>query len=122
MYLPEGNGWYDYFTGAYHEGGKWIEVQAALSHIPVFVKEGSIIPHGKAGLSVADTSKELLLKIYPGRDCSFTLYEDEGDGYGYETGEYQLTHITWDDMKQKVQIDKDRREDIKIQVEINYNF
>lgn len=116
VYLPEGNGWYDYFTGAYHEGGQWIEAQADLMQIPVFVKAGSIIPHGKAGLSAADASKELLLKIYPGKDCSFTLYEDEGDGYGYEQGVYRLTYVTWDESKQKVLIEKDDCNDIEVQV------
>lgn len=105
VYLPAGNGWYNYETGEYYEGGQWTEAEADLMKVPVFVKEGSIIPHVKPGVSVAGRETELDLRIYTGKDCSYELYEDEGDGYGYEEGQYELTNITWDESKQQVHID-----------------
>ena len=42
------------------------------------------------------------LKIYPGADASFTLYQDALDGYGYEQGEYTLTEITWDEAEKRL--------------------
>lgn len=64
---------------------------------------------------------EITLKIYSGESGSFTLYEDAGDGYGYENGEYCLTHITYCDDDQSVvwETEKDKRfrkGDFKIQI------
>ena len=41
-------------------------------------------------------------RVFPGADGEFTLYEDAGDGYGYEQGEFKKTHIRWDDKEQKL--------------------
>ncbi|MCL2372867.1 MAG: DUF5110 domain-containing protein [Defluviitaleaceae bacterium] len=90
VYLPSGCNWYDFHTNEKHVGGQWIEAAADISRIPLFVREGSIIP-------MEDT-----LRIYPGQDGNFTLYEDDGDGYGYENGEYMLTKFTWDDRNAKL--------------------
>lgn len=95
QYLPEGNGWYDYRTGAYYEGGQWIDAEAGIEGIPVLVREGSIIPKGKASLSTEEQSREITLTVYGGKSGEFTLYEDAGDGYAYETGEFGITKFTW---------------------------
>lgn len=98
VYLPMGNDWYDWDTGERYQGGQVVEVSAPLSKIPVFVKAGSIVPTKEAGQnSAAMRGTPVCLKIYPGRDASFTLYEDAGDGYGYEEGAYCMTRISWDD-------------------------
>lgn len=95
VYLPAG-GWYHFFTGAYYEGGGWIDVSAPLDSIPVFVKEGSVLPIAKESCRVLP--KEIITyRVYPGRDGCFSLYEDSADGYGYERGEYSITNIVWDD-------------------------
>ena len=44
VYLPEGCGWYDFWTNTYYEGGQWIEAEAPIERIPLFEKEGSILP------------------------------------------------------------------------------
>ena len=97
VYLPEGCGWYEYFTERFYEGGQWIEAAAELDHIPVFVREGSIIPKTEAALSTEEQTGEITYNIYAGKDAEYILYEDKGDGYGYEKGEYTLTTIRWDD-------------------------
>ncbi len=89
LYLPATTGWYDFYTGNYCKGGQHITADAPLSKIPLFLKEGSIIPVGPAiqytGERAADT---ITLYVYTGKDASFTLYEDEGLNYNYEKGAY----------------------------------
>lgn len=95
VYLPEGCGWYDYWTEEKYEGGQWIQADAPLMRIPLFVKEGTVLPMAEAARSVREQKKELTVKVYPGRDGEFVLYEDAGDGFGYEDGEYCLTKLCW---------------------------
>jgi alpha-D-xyloside xylohydrolase len=87
VYLPSGCGWYDFYSGKFIPGGKNIEAEAPFGRIPLFVKEGSIIPVGPdiqfTGEKLPDP---LTLLVYTGRDCAFTLYEDEGTNYNYEKG------------------------------------
>lgn len=98
VYLPKGCGWYDYHTNAYYEGGQWICVEAPLEKIPLFVKAGSILPvtqaAGCVGSGYLDETK-VTYRVYAGGDCSYLLYEDAGDGYGYEQGEYRTTRLDW---------------------------
>lgn len=88
VYLPEGTGWYDLYTQEYWDGGKEISVEACLKRIPVFVRAGAIIP-------VAEETENIRLFVYGGANGSFSLYEDAGDGYGYERGEYCVTDIVY---------------------------
>ncbi|HZJ83253.1 MAG TPA: DUF5110 domain-containing protein [Clostridia bacterium] len=98
VYLPEGCDWYDFWTGQRIEGGQNILAQAPLDIMPLFVKGGSIIPMGPEIQYVDDRKEEAIeLRIYPGNDATFTLYEDEGDNYNYEKGQYSHTTIKWDD-------------------------
>lgn len=95
-YLPEGCGWYDYWDGRYWEGGQWVTVDAKLDRIPLFVRAGSILPL-ETGLTYAqqETGLPLEIRIYPGADSVFRLYEDAGEGYEYESGEYQWISLEW---------------------------
>ena len=104
VWFPAGCDWYDIDTGVRYEGGTYAEVDAPLEKIPVFVRAGSVIPMTKAALSVAELSEEIVLHVYPGADGEFTLYEDAGDGYGYESGEYTLTGFVWNDETHKLYI------------------
>lgn len=98
VYLPAGSDWYDLHTQERYEGGQEIEVTAVLERIPVFVRAGSILPMTEP---LDSTTKmegaEIELRIYGGADGRFCLYEDAGDGYGYENGEYSVTEITYAD-------------------------
>lgn len=97
VYLPVGTDWYDLYTKKRYEGGREVETVCDISRIPVYVRAGSILPlAAEPGESAAQMDgADLVLQVYPGADGSFTLYEDAGDGYGYEKGEYCLTRITW---------------------------
>ncbi len=98
VYLPETpGGWYDYETGERLEGGRWITASAPIDRIPVFVKAGAVIPEADFALSTEEQSGEIRVTIYPGADGKFCLYEDDGDGYRYENGEYRLTRLRWND-------------------------
>ncbi|MDO5425325.1 MAG: glycoside hydrolase family 31 protein [Eubacteriales bacterium] len=98
-YLPKGAGWYHYWSGKKYEGGQYVTVKAELGDLPLFVKAGSILPMNgeKIQYAAQPLTKPVNLRIYPGADAAFTLYEDAGDGYGYEQGEYCRIPLTWDD-------------------------
>lgn len=95
-YLPKGCDWYDFWDNRRYVGGQSITVDAPLDRIPLFVRAGSILPLAD-GLQYADQPPDLPLelRIYVGADAAFTLYEDAGNGYGYERGEYRLTQLRW---------------------------
>ncbi len=105
VYLPRGNGWYDLHTGKYYEGGKVIYADAPIDRIPVFVKEGSVIPFS-ADMEYADEREGAVdhICVYEGRDGEFLLYNDEGDGYGYENGVYSLKRIIYSEEEHKVSV------------------
>lgn len=104
-YLPAGCDWYDFHTGTRYAGGQDVSVDALLDSMPVFVRAGSVIPMCDEDIQYADQKPEhpLTLRVYPGADCDFDLYEDVGDGYGYESGEYTLIHIRWDDINRRIE-------------------
>ena len=98
VYLPAGTDWYDYRSGERFSGGQTVEASAPLAYSPVFVKAGTILPTVE-GMTYADMKlwQEMTLRIFPGRDAVFTLYEDEGDGYQYEKGLYSTITFKWND-------------------------
>ena len=98
VYLPAGNSWYDFWTQERYEGGQMVTADAGLDTLPLFVRSGSIIPMGP-DVSYADEQQngKIYLKIYPGQDGSFTLYEDEGDNYNYEKGLFSTVKLRWDE-------------------------
>ena len=102
VYLPKsenkGTLWYDFHTHEQYEGGQWIEVDTPIDRIPTFVPAGSIIPIGPVTQHAsADRDAPWTLRVYPGVDGSFDIYDDAGDGYGYEQGEYMWQRLTWDE-------------------------
>ena len=105
VYLPKGATWYDFWTGERHEGGRAIQRLAPIDIIPVYVRAGSILPWGPAVQYASEQAwDDLELRIYPGQDGKFTLYEDEGDNYNYEKGKYSLIPMSWDDATQTLTI------------------
>ena len=105
LYLPPAPGWYDFWTGRETPGGKRIDASAAMDRIPLFVKAGSILPFGPT-VEYAGEKPEapVTLRIYPGADSAFDLYEDAGDTYAYESGAYSVIPIRWDDAKSELTI------------------
>jgi alpha-D-xyloside xylohydrolase len=97
--FPSSCGWYDFYTGRYIKGGQRIEVDAPFERMPLFVKEGSIIPVGPAVQYTDEKPADpITLYVYTGRDCAFTLYEDEGVNYNYEKGACSTVRFSYDDM------------------------
>ncbi len=102
-----GSGWYDFWTGNKFKGGQRIETSATIDKFPLFVKEGSIVPLGPT-MQYADEKlpEEITLLVFPGKNCSFTLYEDDGKTYDYEKGLYSTIRFDWDDSARILTISK----------------
>ena len=98
VYLPAGTGWYDLKSGKYFKGGQTIEADAPYTDMPIFVKEGSIVPCGPT-IQYADEKAPdpIRLFVYTGRDGAFTLYEDENVNYNYEKGAYGVIPIKYNE-------------------------
>jgi len=101
IYFPSGK-WYNFWNGSFINGGVTNTINAPLSEIPLFVRAGSIVPMGPEIQYATERSDTIELRIYPGADGSFTIYEDEGDGYNYETGKYAEIPITYIDNPRNV--------------------
>ncbi len=96
VYLPSSCGWYDLYTGKYFTGGQKVNADAPYERMPLFVKEGSIVPIGPDIQYVDEKPADpLTLLVYTGRDCAFTLYEDEGTNYNYENGACSTIKISF---------------------------
>jgi alpha-D-xyloside xylohydrolase len=107
VYFPKQCGWYDFYTGDYIEGGQRLVVDAPYEKIPVFVREGSIIPFGPAMQYSDEKPAELInLYVYAGADATFQLYEDEGTNYNYEKGKYATIDIRYEEATKTVTIGK----------------
>lgn len=82
--LPKGTDWYDFYTGEKYRGGSTVTIKADISTLPVFARAGSIIPFGPEVTYATEKPWDFLtIKVYPGADGTFTLYEDETDNYNY---------------------------------------
>ena len=104
-YLPKGADWYDFWTGERMKGGQDVTLQTQLDRVPMFVRAGSILPLGEEMQYASEKPWDNLeLRVYPGADATFTLYEDEGDNYNYERGQYSEITFRWDDSKHKLTI------------------
>lgn len=103
VYLPEGKRWADFYTGQRYEGGQWIDVPVQLDRIPVFVPEGTVLPMG-IDRQYADENPNapVTLRVYAGQDGEGAFYNDAGNGYDYEKGEYFLANFRWDDAARKL--------------------
>jgi alpha-glucosidase len=93
VYLPAG-AWFDFWSDERHPGGRHLKVHAELDSIPLFVRQGSIIPMGP---DVQYSSECLLdpltLEIFRGADGALTLYEDDGETTAYQKGAYAETRF-----------------------------
>ncbi len=98
VYFPKGSNWFDFYSGRYQKGGSKVKVDAPYERMPLYVREGSIIPIGEEIQYASEKpAAPITLYVYAGRDASFTLYEDEGSNYDYEKGKYTLIPIQWND-------------------------
>lgn len=107
VYLPAGIEWIDFWTGKRYAGGQTIEADAPIDKMPLFVRAGSIVPMGPVVPYAAEKPAEPMeLRIYPGADGSFVLYEDENDNTNYEKGAYSTIGFRWDEQEKALTIEK----------------
>lgn len=94
IYLPEGE-WIDYFSGEMYEGGRVINnYEAPLWKLPLFVRNGAVIPMTNPNNNVSQIDRTLrIYEIYPSGHTSFTEYDDDGTTEAYRRGEFATTYI-----------------------------
>lgn len=102
VYLPAGADWYDYWTGKKFTGGQTVKVAAPIDQIPVFVRAGSIVPMGAPIQNTSQPQAISAVKVWPGRDATFTLYDDDGVTNAYEKGVGKVVTLRWDDKAGKL--------------------
>jgi alpha-glucosidase (family GH31 glycosyl hydrolase) len=104
IYLPRG-AWYDFWTHERVAGGREISRPVDLETLPLYVREGSILPLGPVKQFTGEKVAEpLSISIYPGRDGSFMLYEDDGTSFDYRKGEWMGIQMAWDDTRRALSL------------------
>ncbi len=107
VYLPSGTSWMDFWTGETVAGGRTTTANAPVNIMPLYIRAGSIVPLGPVVQYAAEKPADPIeLRVYRGANGRFTLYEDEGDNYDYETGKYATIPISWDNAKHTLEIGK----------------
>ena len=106
VYLPKGADWWDFWNNQKQQGGQTVNRAVPKDILPVYVKAGSILPFGpQVQYSDEKNWDNLEIRIYPGADATFTLYEDEKDNYNYEKGICSTIRFSWDDRAQHLTIE-----------------
>jgi alpha-D-xyloside xylohydrolase len=107
VYLPKGTDWIDFWTGEKQSGGQTVDKATPIDIMPLYVKAGSILPIGPNVQYAAEKKWDALeIRVYPGADGAFILYEDENDNYNYEKGVFSTIIFQWDDAKNELTIGK----------------
>jgi alpha-D-xyloside xylohydrolase len=101
VYLPAGTDWYNYWTNERVKGGQTIAVSAPIDTLPLFVRAGSIVPLGAPVESTHEKQAIAKVRVYPGADAAFTLFDDDGMTYAYEKGAGAITRLQWDEAGQR---------------------
>jgi len=105
VYLPEGTIWYDFWTNEKIKGGQEIVKTTTIDEIPLYIKAGSIMPFGpQVQFATQKKWDNLEIRVYPGANGEFSLYEDENDNYNYEKGAYSTITFTWNDASKSLTI------------------
>ncbi len=102
VYLPAGTDWYNFWTNEKLHGGQTVTVAAPIDTLPLFVRAGSILPMGVPVESTNEKQAMQEVRVYPGADGSFDLYNDDGTTYAYEQGGGEITHLHWSDAEKKL--------------------
>ena len=105
VYLPGREVWYDFWTGQAQTGGQVVTARADIATVPVYVRAGSILPLGPVKLYAdAPSDAPIEVRVYPGRDGGYELYDDAGDGNGYTHGQYATVEMKWSDTARRLDI------------------
>ena len=112
VYLPEGT-WFDWWTSDKLQGKRWIDRPVDLGTLPIYVRPGAIVPldpvHQFTSQTVSDPTT---LRIYPGANGSFALYDDDGQSLSYRDGSNSKTvwiAFRWDNAARSLTIEPDKR-------------
>ena len=97
VYLPAGTDWYDWWTNRKHAGGQWIDATAPIERMPLFVRAGSVVPLGAAVPNTSVRQSLTEIRVYPGADGNFTLYDDDGVTNAYKSNGGRTATLRWDD-------------------------
>jgi alpha-glucosidase/alpha-D-xyloside xylohydrolase len=112
IYLPEG-AWFDWWTGEKHAGEQWIDRPVDLATLPLYVRAGAIIPLDPVRQFTAQpVSVPTTLRVHPGANGTFTLYDDDGQSLAYRTAnDPKATWIRfrWDDGQGRLAVEPDAR-------------
>ena len=104
LYLPQGI-WYDFWNEEKLEGGREVSREVDLATLPVFVLAGSIIPFGPVKQFTGEKSDDpLTLVVYPDREASCTIYEDDGTTFDYRRGEWMKIVTHWDANRRRLSL------------------
>lgn len=113
VYLPKGTKWFDFWDNTMYDGGQEILRPCPISIMPVFVKAGTIMPFGPdVQYSNQKPWDNIEIRVYPGADGKFVLYEDEGDNYNYEKGQFSEITFTYNDATRQLSV-SDRKGSFK---------
>ncbi len=97
LYLPRGH-WFDFWTSERHDGGREIERAVDLETLPLFIREGAILPLGPVKQYVNEKiDAPLTITIYPGADGECLFYEDDGISFNYRRGDWMGLQLKWKD-------------------------
>lgn len=109
VYLPENiNGWYDFWTNQHHKGGETVLANSPKDTIPLFIPAGTILPMSCSKMQFAMNDDTMELRVYSGKDASYTVYEDSGIDYSYEKGESTRIPLVWNDKEKVLTIEKQK--------------
>lgn len=105
-YLPGGSNWFDFWTNERFAGGQTVTKHCPLDTLPVYVRAGSIVPMGPADLQYATERPDAPyeIRVYPGANGKFTIYEDDNETYDYEKGERATYDLVWNDTERTLTI------------------
>ncbi len=96
VYLPAGTEWFDFWTGNKLNGGEEVSKEVPMDIMPLYVKAGSIVPMGPFIQYTTEKTDPIEIRVYPGANGTFDLYEDENDNYNYEKGKHSVITFKWD--------------------------
>jgi alpha-D-xyloside xylohydrolase len=122
VYLPKNTNWYNFYSGKKIKGGQTIKTNAPIDQIPIFVKAGSILPLDPVRQYTEEVNNHPIeLRIYPGKNASFMIYEDDGITTNYKKGNYSIINLTWNDAKQQLTI-SDRKGKYNLNKKLTFNI